>query len=171
MNGFVHSAFAAANDVNYCNYLINNGSGDGFSSHLHTAAQANHVAKARIERNMHVVVVEPRLSIGAVKANEWVPIHPATDRQFALGLCHVLIAEELCNVKFLKKDTNTPYLVGTDGYFVRNAEGARRSMLSTVLFLWSLPVTQCARASKWVPVCSPRRNCSITSPGPSRRSG
>ncbi len=123
MNGFVHSAFAAANDVNYCNYWINNGGGDGFSSHLHTAAQANHVAKARIERNMRVVVVEPRLSIGGAKANEWVPIRPATDRQFALGLCHVLVYEKLYDAKSLKKDTNAPYLVGPDGYFVRNAEG------------------------------------------------
>lgn len=123
MNGFIHAAFAAANDVNYCNYWINNGGGDGFSSHLHTAAQANHVAKARVERNMRVVVVEPRLSIGAAKADEWVPIRPATDRQFALGLCHVLVAEKLYDAKFLKKDTNAPYLVGPDGYFVRNGEG------------------------------------------------
>ncbi|WP_222428779.1 molybdopterin-dependent oxidoreductase [Denitratisoma sp. DHT3] len=123
MNGFVHSAFAAANDVNYCNYWINNGGGDGFSSHLHTAAQANHVAKARIERNMRVVTVEPRLSIGGAKANEWVPIRPATDRQFALGLCHVLVYENLFDAKFLKKDTNAPYLVGPDGYFVRDRAG------------------------------------------------
>jgi len=123
MNGFVHSAFAAANDVNYCNYWINNGGGDGFSSHLHVTSAANHMAKARIERNMRVVVVEPRLSIGGAKANEWVPIRPATDRQFALGLCHVLVYEKLYDVKFLKKDTNAPYLVGPDGYFVRNAEG------------------------------------------------
>ncbi|MBN9460508.1 MAG: molybdopterin-dependent oxidoreductase [Burkholderiales bacterium] len=123
MNGFIHSAFAAANDVNYCDYWINNGGGDGFSSHLHTAAQANHVANARVERNMRVVVVEPRLSIGAAKANEWVPIRPATDRQFALGLCHVLVYEKLYDAKFLKKDTNASYLVGPDGYFVRNAEG------------------------------------------------
>lgn len=123
MNGFVHSAFAAANDVNFCNYWINNGSGDGFSSHLHTAAQANYMARARVERNMRVVVVEPRLSIGAAKANEWVPIRPATDRQFALGLCHVVVHEGLYDRKFLKLETNAPYLVGSDGYFVRNREG------------------------------------------------
>lgn len=138
MNGFVHAAFAAANDVNYCNYWINNGSGDGFSSHLHTAAQANHVANARIERNMRVIAVEPRLSIGAAKANEWVPIRPATDRQFALGLCHVLIDEGLCDYKFLKKDTNAPYLVGPDGYFVRDAEGR--------IYVWD---AQAGQAKLW----------------------
>jgi len=123
MNGFIHSAFAAANDPNYCNYWINNGGGDGFSSHLHVTAQANAVANARIERGMKVVVVEPRLSIGAAKAEEWVPIRPATDRQFALSMCHVLVEENLGDMDFLKRDTNAPYLVGPDGYFVRNPEG------------------------------------------------
>ncbi len=123
MNGFIHSTFAAANDVNYCNYWINNGSGDGFSSHLHTAAQAFHVANARVERNMRVVCVEPRLSIGGAKAEEWVPIKPASDRHFALGLCHVLIDEGLCDYETLKHDTNAPYLVGEDGYFIRDDDG------------------------------------------------
>lgn len=128
MNGFVHSSFVGVNDVNYCNYWINDGGGDGFSSHLHTAAQAFHVANARLERNMKVVSVEPRLSIGSAKADEWVPIRPATDRQFALSLSHVLVNEKLCDYKFLKKDTNAPYLVGEDGYFIRNAEG--------VIYVW-----------------------------------
>jgi hypothetical protein len=51
-NGYIHSTFAAANDAKHCNYWINNGTGDGFSSHLHAAAQSNWVAKARMERGM-----------------------------------------------------------------------------------------------------------------------
>lgn len=123
MNGIIHAAFAAANDPEHCKYWINNGGGDGFSSHLHVAAQANAVARARVEKGMKVVVIEPRLSIGAAKAEEWVPIRPATDRQFALSMCHVLVFEGLCDWVSLKKDTNAPYLVGADGYFVRDAEG------------------------------------------------
>jgi anaerobic selenocysteine-containing dehydrogenase len=67
--------------------------------------------------------VEPRLSTSAAKSEEWVPIRPATDRQFAMGLSHVLVKEGLCDYRFLRKDTNAPYLVGPDGTFVRNAEG------------------------------------------------
>ena len=125
MNGMIHSSFAAANDVDHCNYWMNVGGGDGFSSHLHVASAVNYMAKARVERGMHVVVVEPRLSIGAAKAEEWVPIKPATDRQFALGLCHVLVREKLYDVEFMKKDTNAVYLVGPDGYFVRSKEGGK----------------------------------------------
>jgi anaerobic selenocysteine-containing dehydrogenase len=123
MNGMIHSTFAAANDPDYCDYWINNGGGDGFSSHLHVTSAANYMANARVERGMHLVVVEPRLSIGAAKADEWVPIRPATDRQFALGLCHELIAQGYVDWDFLKKDTNAVYLVGPDDYFVRNSEG------------------------------------------------
>ena len=122
VNGIVHSTFAVANDVKHCNYWINDGTGDGFSSHLHAAAQSNWVAKARIERGMRCVTIEPRLSISAAKSEEWIPIRPATDRHFALSLCHVMVKEGLCDYKFLRKDTNAPYLVGVDGYFVRNAE-------------------------------------------------
>lgn len=123
VNGIIHSAFAVANDVKHCNYWINDGTGDGFSSHLHAAAQSNWVANARIDRGMRCVTVEPRLSISAAKSEEWIPIRPATDRHFALSLCHVMVAEELCDYRFLRRDTNAPYLVGPDGYFMRNAEG------------------------------------------------
>jgi len=122
MNGFIHSSFAAGNDTEHCNYWINNGGGDGFSSHLHMAGAARHMARARVDRGMKLVTVEPRLSISAAKSDEWVPIRPATDRHFALGLCHVMIEENLYDAKFLKKDTNAVYLVGPDGLFVRNKD-------------------------------------------------
>ena len=123
MNGFIHSSFAAGNDSDYCNYWINNGGGDGFSSHLHVAGAARHMARARVDRGMKLVTVEPRLSISAAKSDEWVPIRPATDRHFALGLCWVMIEENLIDEKFLKKDTNAVYLVGEDGFFIRNKAG------------------------------------------------
>jgi anaerobic selenocysteine-containing dehydrogenase len=122
VNGFIHSTFAVANDAKHCNYWINDGTGDGFSSHLHAAAQSHWVANARRDRGMRCVTVEPRLSTSAAKSEEWVPIRPATDRHFALGLCHVMVNEGLCDYEFFKKDTNAPYLVGPDGYFVRNAD-------------------------------------------------
>ena len=122
VNGYVHSAFAAANDAKHCNYWINDGTGDGFSSHLHAAAQSKWVADARMDRGMRCVTIEPRFSISAAKSEEWVPIRPATDRMFALGLCHEMVNNGLVDYKFMKKDTNAPYLVGPDGYFVRNSE-------------------------------------------------
>ena len=123
VNGYIHASFAVANDAKHCNYWINDGTGDGFSSHLHAAAQSNWVADARINRGMRCVTIEPRLSISAAKSEEWIPIRPATDRHFALALCHVMVKEKRCDYEFLKKDTNAPYLVGPDGTCVRTAEG------------------------------------------------
>nr|MDJ0928808.1 molybdopterin-dependent oxidoreductase [Gammaproteobacteria bacterium] len=115
VNGYVHSAFAGANDAKYCNFWLNDGTGDGFSSHLHAAAQSAWVAEARMERGMQCVTVEPRLSISAAKSEQWIPIKPATDRQFALSLAYVLVNEDMVDHHFLRKDTNAVYLVGEDG--------------------------------------------------------
>jgi len=123
MNGFIHSTFSVATDSNYCNYWLSNGTGDGFSSHMQVAALAGAVADARVERGMKVVCVEPRLSVAGAKAEEWVPIRPATDRFFALGLCQVMVSERLFDEKFIMNDTNAPYLVGPDAYFARNRDG------------------------------------------------
>jgi len=87
---------------------IDDGTGDGFSSHLHAAAQSHWVANARMDRGMRCVTIEPRLSISAAKSEKWIPNRPATDRHFALGLCHVMVNEELCDYRFLRKDTNAP---------------------------------------------------------------
>ena len=46
LNGYIHSTFGAVNDAKYCNYWIANGGGDGFSSHLHAAAQSHWVAES-----------------------------------------------------------------------------------------------------------------------------
>ena len=136
VNGYIHSAFAAANDAKHCMYWINDGTGDGFSSHLHAAAQSKWVADARMDRGMRCVTIEPRFSISAAKSEEWVPILPATDRQFALGLCHEMVNNGLVDYKFMRKDTNAPYLVGEDGYFIRNNEDK--------IFVWD-SVENCAK--------------------------
>ena len=48
-----------------------------------------------------LVVVDPRLTQAATLADVWVPIKPGTDVAFALGLIHVLIAEDLIDHAFV----------------------------------------------------------------------
>ncbi|MHB1405959.1 MAG: molybdopterin-dependent oxidoreductase, partial [Desulfitobacteriaceae bacterium] len=123
VNGTLDGSFAAVNDYAYCNYWIQIGGGDGFSSHLHVAGSIKRMAEARVDRGMKVVVVEPRMSTGAAKADEWVPILPGTDRAFVLGMVYVLLHElNIYDAEFLKIHTNGPYLIGPDGYFVRDPE-------------------------------------------------
>lgn len=123
VNGMVDGSFAAINDYEYCNYWIQLGSGDGFSSHLHVAGSTKRMADARM-RGMKVVVVDPRCSPAAAKADEWIPIVPGTDRAFVLGMAHVLVHEwRRYDRQFLREHTNAPYLVGEDGFFWRDERG------------------------------------------------
>ncbi|HXH96111.1 MAG TPA: molybdopterin-dependent oxidoreductase [Gaiellaceae bacterium] len=123
INGITDSSFAVVNDYRYCNYWLQIGSGDGFSSHLHLSGSAKRMADARA-RGMKVVTVEPRMSPAAAKADEWVPIRPGTDRAFILGLMHSLVLEHgLFDRDFLLERTNAPYLVGPDGGYLLSADG------------------------------------------------
>jgi anaerobic selenocysteine-containing dehydrogenase len=123
VNGSVDGSFAAINDYEYCNYWIQIGSGDGFSSHLHVSGSTKRMADARM-RGMKVVTLDPRCSVAAAKADEWVPILPGTDRAFVLGMAHVLVHElNRFDAEFLRDRTNAPYLVRDDGYHLRDTEG------------------------------------------------
>lgn len=119
INGIVDGTFAAINDYEYCNYWIQIGAGDGFTSHLHVSGSAKRMADARM-RGMKLVVLEPWLSTGATKADEWIPCIPGTDRAFVLGMMHVLVHElDKYDAEFLKIQTNAPYLVDDDEKYVR----------------------------------------------------
>ena len=123
VNGSTDGSFAAINDYEYCNYWIQIGSGDGFSSHLHVSGSSLRMAEARM-RGMKVVSLDPRCSTAAAKADEWIPILPGTDRAFVLGMAHVLVHElDRFDKEFLRNRTNAPYLIGEDGYFFRDEEG------------------------------------------------
>lgn len=123
VNGSVDGSFAAINDYDRCNYWIQIGSGDGFSSHLHLSGSAKRMADARM-RGMRVVTLDPRMSVAAAKADEWIPILPGTDRAFVLGMAHVLIHDlKQYDREFLRDQTNAPYLVKDDGYLLRDDQG------------------------------------------------
>jgi anaerobic selenocysteine-containing dehydrogenase len=124
INGITDTGFAAVNDYEYCNYWLQLGSGDGFSSHLHLPGSAKRMADARVNRRMKVVTVEPRMSASAAKADEWIPIRPGTDRAFVLGLMHALVFEhETYDRDFLKQRTNAPYLIGPNGSYALDGNG------------------------------------------------
>ncbi len=50
------------------------------------------------ERGGKVVVIDPRRTGTADRADEWIPIVPGTDAAFLLALCHVLFAEDLVDL-------------------------------------------------------------------------
>lgn len=104
-------------DFDYCNYLIVCG------ADFIDAGQWNRWTDRKMldaeERGMKLVVVDPRISRTASKADEWIAIIPGTDLAFYLAMAYVLVREALYDADFLKTYTNAPFLVNPDtGYFL-----------------------------------------------------
>ncbi len=107
-------------DFDKCNYLIVSG------ADLIDAGQTNRWTDWKlldaIDRGMKLVVIDPRLSTTASKADEWLAIIPGTDLAFYLAMTNVLIREGLYDGEFLKTYSNAPFLVGPNGEFLRDPD-------------------------------------------------
>ncbi|HWP62059.1 MAG TPA: NrfD/PsrC family molybdoenzyme membrane anchor subunit [Candidatus Binatia bacterium] len=55
-----------------------------------------------LEQGARLVVVDPHLSDTAAKAQEWVPIRPATDGALALAMGHVIVRDKLYDEAFVR---------------------------------------------------------------------
>jgi phenylacetyl-CoA:acceptor oxidoreductase len=116
---FWHRAFIVAADTPLTNYLISCGSNIEASGGV--IGIARH-ARARV-RGMQRVQVEPHLSITGACSAEWVPIKPKTDPAFLYALIHVMLHEavrERLDLPFLKRSSGSPYLVGANGFYLRD---------------------------------------------------
>jgi len=59
--------------------------------------------QAAHKRGARIIVIDPRKTAMAKYPNaEWIPIRPGTDGALALGICNVLIEEELYDERFVK---------------------------------------------------------------------
>ncbi len=52
-----------------------------------------------------LVQIEPRFSVTASKADQWIPIRPGTDAAFALGMAHWIIREKRYDHDFIRNHT------------------------------------------------------------------
>lgn len=118
---FWHRAFIVVPDTPRCRYVLsfgNNNDASGGVLGVWRHAQAR-------ERGLRRVQFEPHLSVTGAHG-EWVPIKPKTDAAVLFALIHVILHEEnwrtACDVEFLRHQTNSPYLVGPNGYFLRDPE-------------------------------------------------
>lgn len=86
-----------------------------------------------MERGMKLVVVDPRRSVEGSKAYRWIPVRPGTETAFALSIIHCILYElGTFDAWFVKNRTNGPYLIGPDGYYVRD-EGTKKPLIWDVV--------------------------------------
>jgi anaerobic selenocysteine-containing dehydrogenase len=81
-----------------------------------------------LDRGMKLVVVNPHAGAETVRG-EWVPIIPGTELAFMLALGNVIL-HEIGKVDewFLRVRTNAPYLIQSDGTYLRE-EGTNKPLL------------------------------------------
>jgi anaerobic selenocysteine-containing dehydrogenase len=112
-----HGTMMDRTDVEHCEYLITAGRGTG-ANFGEAQGTVWPFTRAR-ERGMKFVVVDPRCSPEATKADEWVPIRPGTDHAFFLAMQNVILHErKVFDVEFIKRRSNGPYLIGPDELYV-----------------------------------------------------
>lgn len=120
-----NASFHMAIDLERCNYTILFGSQLGFGVGLSPNLTTQKMADARV-RGMRLVVVDPVCSTAASKADEWVPIRPGTDGALALGMLNVILNElGIYDADFIREHTNGSYLVGPDGFYMRDEESKK----------------------------------------------
>ncbi len=88
-------------DWDVTNYIVLIGHHIGEDTHN---TQLQEFSKA-LKRGAKLVVVDPRFSTAASKADHWLPIKPGTDTALLLAWLNVLIEEDLYDAEYIEKYT------------------------------------------------------------------
>jgi len=75
------------------------------------------------EQGSRLVVIDPRFTVTAAKADEYLGIRPGTDAALALGMMNVVFRRGIQDDDFIRRHTVGPFLVRTDnGAFLREED-------------------------------------------------
>ncbi len=96
-------ATASAYDLENARFILAFGSAwlEGAWSPVGAARAYGIARRGRKSGRVHVVHVEPRLSVSAAHADEWIPIQPGAEGTLALGLMHMVLREGLESRDFI----------------------------------------------------------------------
>jgi anaerobic selenocysteine-containing dehydrogenase len=110
-------------DFRYCNYLLAWGWGltSSGGNKLCWLTWPREFVEAR-ERGMKVATIDPWLRSVGPHTDQWLPIKPGSDLAFFLALANLLIETGYVDREYLTKHTNGPFLVGADGFFLREGD-------------------------------------------------
>jgi phenylacetyl-CoA:acceptor oxidoreductase len=161
-----HRAFTVCPDTPTTQFVLSFGANSEASAGVVGAWRH---AEGRMNRHLKRVQLEPHLSITGACSAEWVPLKPKTDAAFLFGMLHAILREhprEALDLRFLKDHTGSPYLIGPNGFYLRDPASQkpllwdvrrtpiRRSRASSRSMRWSSAPT--ARHGI-TPACARRR--------------
>jgi len=119
-----HRAFTVSPDTPSVDYILSFGANSEASAGV--AGTWRHAA-ARV-RGAKRVQFEPHISITGGQSAEWVPLKPKTDAAFMFAMIHVMLHEhgrERLDIPFLKHHTGSPYLIGPNGFYLRDVQSKK----------------------------------------------
>lgn len=94
----------------------------GYNPNLARLAHAGLTLDA-LKRGARLIVVDPRLTGIAKKADLWLQVRPGTDAALALGIADVMLARGWYDREFVERWTNGPLLVrGDNGRLLRSSD-------------------------------------------------
>ena len=85
----------------------------GHNPEVSWPAHAKRIVEAR-RRGAKLMVIDPRKTNIAGKANLWLGVRPGTDGALALGFLHLFFTDRLIDEEFAREWTNGPFLVRMD---------------------------------------------------------
>jgi anaerobic selenocysteine-containing dehydrogenase len=85
----------------------------GYNPHVARLAHAVASTEA-LKRGARLIVVDPRRTGPANKADLWLRVRPGTDAALALGIAHIMLERGWYDRDFIRDWTNGPLLVRTD---------------------------------------------------------
>ena len=78
---------------------------ESFWSPVQALKAYGYFRRGRTGQRGKLIQIEPRLSVTAIKADEWIPIEPGTEGIMALGIAHMMIKEGLYKKEFVANHT------------------------------------------------------------------
>ncbi|MFC1904331.1 molybdopterin-dependent oxidoreductase [Chloroflexota bacterium] len=97
-----------------------------------------------MENGAKLVVIDPRFTTIASKANMWVPLKPGSDIALALGMINVILNDGLFDKEFVLKRTVAPFLVSKDTKFFLREKDSGEGSSGERYMIWDRQ-TNCAR--------------------------
>lgn len=107
----------------------------GINPNATSPAQAARISRAR-SRGAQLIVIDPRKTTSAEKADCWLRVKPGTDGVLAMAMIHVLVEENLYDHDFVRHWTNGPFLARMDNQQLLIGRDLQRSGNPDSFVIW-----------------------------------